>query len=163
MMRLALALMAGLLAGVAGSRYAAGLKQESARLRRWDALLARLALLMQEQAFTLPEAFRQAADGAGEPDALLRALADRLEKDRLASLGVLAASVGPSLPEAPVLQRMLTTLGAGSIDMRLQGLSAAREELRLLAAEADKAAAKDATMWSQLGWLGGACLVILLL
>ena len=58
MMRLAFALLAGLLAGRTGTLYAAGLKREASRLKRWNTLLARLSLLMQERAFSLPEAFR---------------------------------------------------------------------------------------------------------
>lgn len=161
-MHLALAILAGLLAGMTGTRYAAALKREASRLKRWEVLLARLSLLMQECAFSLPEAFREAADSLGEPDELLRALAARLEADRLTSLSELAASMGDTLPEAPVLRRMLVGLGTGSLDMRLQGLAATQEELKLLSAASAETAAKDAKMWSQLGWIGGACLVVLL-
>ena len=162
MMRLAFALLAGLLAGMTGTRYAAGLKREASCLKRWNVLLARLSLLMQERAFSLPEAFRQAADSQDEPDELLRALAARLSEDRLASLGELAATIDNTLPESPILQRMLTGLSAGSLDMRLQSLATAQEELKLLSAASAETAAKDAKMWSQLGWIGGACLVVLL-
>lgn len=161
-MHFALAILAGLLAGMTGTRYAAALKREAARLKRWEVLLARLSLLMQECAFSLPEAFREAADSPSEPDELLRALAARLEADRLTSLSELAASIDDMLPEATILRRMLTGLSAGSLDMRLQGLAATQEELKLLSAASAETAAKDAKMWSQLGWIGGACLVVLL-
>lgn len=161
-MHLALAILAGLLAGMTGTRYAAALKREASRLKRWEVLLARLSLLMQECAFSLPEAFREAADGPSEPDELLHTLAARLEADRLTSLGELATSIGDTLPEATILRRMLAGLGAGSLDMRLQALSAARTELQLLSAASAETAAKDAKMWAQLGWIGGACLVVLL-
>lgn len=162
-MHFALAILAGLLAGMTGTRYAAALKREASRLKRWEALLARLSLLIQSCAFSLPEAFREAADSPGEPDELLRTLAARLEADRLTSLSELAASMGDTLPEAPVLRRMLVGLGTGSLDMRLQALAAAQEELKLLSAASAETAAKDAKMWSQLGWIGGMCLVVLLL
>ena len=99
-MHLALAILAGLLAGMTGTRYAAALKREASRLKRWEVLLARLSLLMQECAFSLPEAFREAADGPSEPDELLHTLAARLEADRLTALSELAASIGDTLPEA---------------------------------------------------------------
>ena len=162
MIRTALALLAGLLAGLTGMRYAAGLRRESLRLKRWDTLLSRLSLMMEEQAYTLPEALRRAADQPGEADALLLRVAAALESDRLASLSTLTALVDSALPEAAVITRLLETLGTGTLDMRMHGLSHAREELRHLSDAAAESFAKDAKMWSQLGWIGGACLVVLL-
>lgn len=163
MIRGVMAVLAGLLAGVAGMRRAHGLRQAAARLRRWDALLAHLALLLNEAAFTLPEALRQAADQPEEPDGWLRALADHMAMDRLAEPEALLVRHPLPEPERGVLTRYLPRLTHGSLAARVQATEQAREEIALLARKADEVAAKDAKMWSQLGWIAGACLTILLL
>ena len=163
MIRGVMAVFAGLLAGVAGMRRARALRQNAARLRRWDALLARLALLLSEAAYTLPEALRQAADQEGEPDAWVRALADHMATDRLAEPEVLLERRPLAEPEGGVLARYLPRLTHGSLAARVQATEQARAEIALLARGAGEVADKDARMWSQLGWIAGACLTILLL
>lgn len=159
MMRAALAVIAGLLAGLLGTRYAAGLRQNAKRLTRWDGLLAHLSLLMQEQAYALPEALRLAADSGGEADAWLQSVAAQMEADPLCRAQDVPL---PDWAEAPALARMLRGISAGSLEARVQSVEAARGEIALLARTASDTSAKDARMWSQLGWLGGACLVMLL-
>lgn len=159
MMRASLAIIAGLLAGLLGTRYAAGLRQNARRLTRWDALLAHMILLMQEQACALPEAMRLAADDAGEADALMQSVAAQMEADPLFRA---QDAVLPDWPESAVLVRMLRGISAGSLAARVQSVASARAEIALLAQSAADAAGKDARMWSQLGWLGGACLAVLL-
>ncbi|MBR4081657.1 MAG: hypothetical protein IKK21_07735 [Clostridia bacterium] len=158
-MRQALAVTAGLLAGLLGTRYAAALRQNAKRLTRWDALLAHLSLLMQEQAYALPEALRQAADGGAEADALLQSIAAQMGADPLCRAQ--DASL-PDWAEAPVLARMLRGISAGSLEARVQSVESARAEIALIAQTASAASGKDAKMWAQLGWLGGACLTVLL-
>lgn len=155
-MRAVFAVMAGLLAGLIGTRYAAALRQDARRLTRWDALLSRLALLMQEKAYPLPEALHLAADASGEADAFMHSVAALMAADPLARP---QDAPLPDWPEAPVLARMLRGISAGSLDARVQSVISARSELALLARPAPD---KDAKMWSQLAWLAGACLVVLL-
>lgn len=163
MIRSALAVAAGLLTGVAGMRHARCLRQAAGQLRRWEALLARLALLLSEAAYTLPEALRQAAQQASAPDEWLRALADELVSAHGEEPAMPVLPCPLPAPEAEVMARLLPRLTHGSLAARVQAVSQAQGEMASLAQAAEEVARRDARMWSQLGWLAGACLTILLL
>ena len=161
--RAALALMAGMLCAIMGLRRAASLRSTAARLRRWACVLEHLALILSEGTLTLPEAFEQAATAPLPPDALLRALATGLRAQPLLSLSALYAAHDTPTPERDVLARLMARLGHGSLEARCQAVSQAAQELALMASDARQTADKDATMWRNLGFIGGACLTLMLL
>ena len=163
MIRAALAVMAGLLCAAAGLRRAGALKGSAARLCRWAQVLEHLALILSEGASTLPEAFEQAATGPFAPDELLRALAADLRRQPLTPLPALYAAHAQPGPEQDALARLMNRLGRGSLEMRCQAISQAAEELALLAKQSRENADRDATMWRNLGFIGGACLTLMLL
>ena len=158
-----LAVMAGLLCALAGWRRAAALQGDAARLQRWPPVLEHLALILAEGVSTLPEAFEQAATDALPPDELLRALAASLRARPLTPLPALYVAHAQPGPERDALARLMGRLGHGSLEARCQAISQAAEELALLATQARDRAGKDATMWRNLGLLGGACLTLMLL
>ena len=158
-----LAVMAGLLCAVAGLRRAASLQSTAARLRRWVDVLEHLALILSEGASTLPEAFERAATDSAAPDDLLRGLARDLRVQPLTPLPELYARLAQPGPEYDVHLRLMRRLGRGSLETRCQAVSQATEELRLLAGQARENADKDAAMWRNLGFIGGACLTLMLL
>ena len=155
--------MAGLLCAIMGLRRASGLQGSAARLHRWVQVLEHLALLLSEGALTLPEAFEQAATAPLPPDELLRALAAGLRAQPLASLASLYAAQDSPCPERDALTRLMARLGRGSLEARCQAVSQTAQELALLAADARQTADKDAVMWRNLGFIGGACLTLMLL
>ena len=163
MTRAVLAVMAGMLCALAGWRHAAALRGSAARLRRWTEVLEHLALILSEGASTLPEAFEQAATGDLPPDELLRALAADLRRQPLTPLNELYAIRALTGPEGDALKRLMDRLGRGSLEMRCQAVSQTAEELSLLAVRARENADRDATMWRDLGFIGGACLTLMLL
>ena len=163
MTRAALAVMAGLLCALAGLRRAGALQAAATRLRRWSDVLEHLALILAEGASTLPEAFEQAATAPLPPDELLRALAADLRSQPLASLSDLYAARAEPGPERDALARLMARLGRGSLEARCQAVSQAAQELSLLAEQARPSADKDAVMWRNLGFIGGACLTLMLL
>ena len=163
MTRAVLAVMAGLLCALAGWRHAAALRTSAARLHRWTEVLTHLALILSEGASTLPEALDQAATGDQPPDELLRALAADLRRQPLTPLNELYAHRALSGPEGDALKRLMDRLGRGSLEMRCQAVSQTAEELSLLAVRARENADRDATMWRDLGFIGGACLTLMLL
>ena len=158
-----LAMMAGLLCAMAGLRRASALQSTALRLRRWACAMEHLALILGEGASTLPEAFEQAATEALPPDELLRALAADLCAQPLTPLPTLYAARAVSGPEQDALTRLMSRLGRGSLEMRCQAVTQAAEELSLLAGRARETADKDAAMWRNLGFIGGACLTPMLL
>ena len=158
-----LAVMAGLLCAAAGLRRAAALKGTAIRLHRWAQVLEHLALILSEGASTLPEAFRQATTDVLAPDQLLRALSRDMLEQPLTPLPALYAARAVPGPEQDALARLMQRLGRGSLDMRCQAVSQAAEELTLLAKQARENADKDAVMWRNLGFIGGACLTLMLL
>ena len=89
MTRLLFPICAALLSTLAGLHLSTHLRQEEQRLARWGEILQHLHLLMASCAYSLPEAFRLCADGHHPPDALLRQLADELERTPLSSPGAL--------------------------------------------------------------------------
>ena len=54
-------------------------------------------------------------------------------------------------------------MGHGSKDNRVLAVEQCTEEMRLLAEAAAAKAEKDTKLWQTLGFIGGACLTILLL
>lgn len=163
MIRAMLAVMAGMLCALAGWRRASALKSSATCLRRWQEVLEHLALILSEGASTLPEAFEQAATGALPPDDLLRALAADLRSQPLTPLPALYAAHAAADPGSDALTRLMRRLSRGSLEMRCQAVSQAAEELALLAGQARETADKDATMWRNLGLIGGACLTLMLI
>ena len=163
MTRAALAVMAGLLCAAAGLRRAGAIQGTAIRLHRWTQILEHLALILAEGASTLPEAFEQAATDALAPDELLRALARDLRAQPLTPLPTLYAAHAQPGPEQDALARLMQRLGRGSLDMRCQAVSQTAEELALLAGQSRSEADRDASMWRNLGFIGGACLTLMLL
>ena len=163
MTRAALAVMAGLLCALAGLRRAAALHAAAARLHRWTDVLEHLALILAEGASSLPEAFEQAAASPLPPDELLRALASDLRSQPLTPLPNLYAAHAQPGPERDALARLMARLARGSLEARCQAVSQAAQELALLAGQARRSADKDAVMWRNLGFIGGACLTLMLL
>lgn len=163
MIRAMLAVMAGLLCAAAGVRRAGNIKRTAARLRRWTEALEHLTLILEEGTSTLPEALERAATDSAAPDALLRALAQGLRQQPLASLPDLYAACAQPGPERDTLARLMARLGRGSLDMRCQAARQAAEELALMARQSRENAEKDAAMWRSLGFIGGACLTLMLL
>ena len=163
MTRAALAVMAGLLCAAAGLRRAGAIKGSAIRLHRWTQILEHLSLILAEGGSTLPEAFEQAATDTLAPDELLRALARDLRHQPLTPLPALYAAHAQPGPEQDALSRLMQRLGRGSLDMRCQAVSQAAEELALLAKQSREEADRDAAMWRNLGFIGGACLTLMLL
>lgn len=162
-MQLMLAVMAGVLCGAAGMRHAASMRRDAARLKRWEAILERLLLLLREGAYALPDVLDMAADGAGEPDDALHALACGLRQSpRVSMLAQMQAQHLPE-PERPVLERMAGQIGRGSLTARCLAVEQAMDELRPLGIAAQEASARDGRMWTSLGWTVGACVTMLLL
>lgn len=160
MMRPLLAVMAGLLCALMGQRQARRIKEESALLHRWEAILHQLCLLLQESALSLPEAFEQAAPETSPADALLRQLASRMRSEPLIPLAQLYTPQGR---EGPALARLFAGLSSGSLESRVLAAQHAAREIALLAESSRSKADQDARMWAKLGWIGGACLTLMLL
>lgn len=160
MIRPLLAVMAGLICGVMGVRKAQCIRQENATLRRWEIILRRLCLILQEGALPLPETLDQAADEATPADMLLRRLSAGMRAEPLTSLSGLYTPQGK---EGPVLARLFSGLEQGSLESRLLAASQAAQEFALLAEASQSKAKQDAHMWATLGWTCGACLTLMLL
>lgn len=160
MMRPLLAIMAGLLCGLMGMRQAQRIREESATLHRWEIILQHLCLLLQESTLPLPEAFEQAARSDTRADELLRQLAAGMRSEPLTPLPQLYTPQGK---EGPVLARLLTGLSSGSLEARVLSARHAAQEFALLAEASRGKAGQDARMWAKLGWIGGACLTLMLL
>lgn len=163
MTRLLPALAAGVICGVAGMRQASGLRRQAAALRRWEQMLRQMAFIMQERTLPLPDVMTQAASEAGEPDQRLRRLAEAMRAEPLTPLTALYEREQPTGPEAALLGRLMERLWHGSLEHRVLALTQAAEEIALLADAFAQKTAKDARMWSQLGWAVGACLTLLLI
>lgn len=163
MNRSVLAIMAGLLCALAGMKYASSLKGESERLSRWVQLLSHLALLLREGTLSIPEALCTAADRPHPPDKLLRELAGKLTAAPMLSLADAFARCSSESTEQTVLARLFARMGHGSKDNRVLAVEQCTEEMRLLAEAAAAKAEKDTKLWQTLGFIGGACLTILLL
>ncbi|MBQ2929314.1 MAG: hypothetical protein IJD99_03770 [Clostridia bacterium] len=163
MSRMVLAVMSGLLCGLAGVKYAASLRNDALRMKRWCSLLQHLALLLQEGTLSIPEALCTAADGASPADQLLRDTALLVQNRPLLSLEAAFRQCSRNSAESPLLTRMFSRLGKGTRASRILAVEQAAQEMHLLADEASVRADKDAKLWQTLGFAGGACLTIMLL
>lgn len=164
MTRLLFPICTALLSTLAGLHLSTHLRQEEQRLARWGEILQHLHLLMASCAYSLPEAFRLCADGQHPPDALLRQLADELERTPLSSPGVLTDKLWrPPGSEKDIISRMMHLLSRGSLESRLLAVENARQEVALMHEKAARKADKDARLYQTLGWIGGLCLLLILM
>ena len=163
MIRAVLAVTAGLLAGVAGMRQARRLRGDAERLTRWENLLRHLSLILSEGASTLPEAFEQASGEDRAPDKIMRALAQGVRTCPLTPLPDVLKPLNVALPERDALLRMAERVCRGSLVSRCQAVDQTAAEIALMASSARDKAAKDARMWTTLGFVGGACLTLVLI
>ena len=118
---------------------------------------------MASCAYSLPEAFRLCADGNHPPDTLLRQLADTLERTPLSSPGALTDRLCPAISEKDIISRMMHLLSRGSLESRLLAVENARQEVALMHEKAARKADKDARLYQTLGWIGGLCLLLILM
>ena len=118
---------------------------------------------MASCAYSLPEAFRLCADGHHPPDTLLRQLADALERAPLSSPGALTDRLCPAISEKDIISRMMHLLSRGSLESRLLAVENARQEVALMHEKAARKADKDARLYQTLGWIGGLCLLLILM
>ncbi len=119
---------------------------------------------MASCAYSLPEAFRLCADGHHPPDTLLRQLADELERTPLSSPGALTDKLwSPPGSEKDIISRMMHLLSRGSLESRLLAVENARQEVALMHEKAARKADKDARLYQTLGWIGGLCLLLILM
>ncbi len=168
MLRVWLALGAGIGCGVIGMRRSAALARRSRELRRWLEALERLSLLLAESASTLPSAFRQAGS-AGSAQASLSATAGLLSQapGLSPSQAFLKAGAGyldwATAEEKAQLTAMMSDLGHGSLAMRKQAVTHTAEWLALHLRRAEEKQGKDGKLAMTLGWSVGACVALLLL
>ena len=158
-----LAIMAGLLCALAGTKYASTLKGNASRMARWVQLLSHLSLLLQEGSLSIPEALCAAADEPQQPDRLLREIALTISSDPMTSLFDAFCACKIDGTEKDVLRRLFSRLGHGTKDNRCLALRQSTEEMQMLARTASAKAEKDVKLWQTLGFIGGICLTILLL
>ena len=163
MSRAILAVMAGLLCALAGIKHASALQGDAARLKRWGQVLAHLELLLQEGTLSIPEVLCAAADGTLPPDRLLRDMAAKLSSSPLLSLSDAYAAYAEERPETALLSRLFARMGHGTKESRCLAVKQSAGEMALLAQSAAARAEKDVKLWQTLGFVGGACLTILLL
>lgn len=163
MSRTTLAVASGLLLALAGMRRASSLRSEAARLCRWMELLEQLALILSERSASLPQALRIAADRTLLPDRLCHSVAAQMHLHPVEPLGDIFARLSTPCAEHDTLLRMFSRLGRGTLESRQQAIAQAGEELALLTEQAQQRAARDAKLWQTLGWVGGACLTLLLI
>ena len=163
MIRLMLAVMAGLLCGAAGMRKAGEIRRRGAALRRWEALLEHMQLLLEQGALPLPEVFRHAACEDAPQDALLRCLAEGMGREPLVPLTEHYAREALQGQEGEILRRMMEGLSSGTAQSRSLAVSQALREVKWLQGATGEKERLDARMWITLGWTCGACLTILLL
>ena len=162
MSRTVIAIMAGLLCTLAGCKYAASLRRNASRLRRWVQLLTHLSLLLQE-GLPIPQALCAAAQEHQPPDELLRKMAASMQANPLSTPATAYQHTCDDSVEKPTLVRLFAQLGQGTRESRCLALEQAAGELRLMAESAAARAEKDVKLWQTLGFIGGTCLTILLL
>lgn len=163
MTRLLFPLCAALLSALAGMHLSAQLRQEEQRLARWGEILQHLHLLLASCAYSLPEAFRCCADKNTPPDALLQRLADEMKCVPLSSPGALTDRLYPPFGEKDLIAHMMRCISRGSLENRLLAVENARQEVLLRHAGIAKKAETDARLYQTLGWVGGLCLLLILL
>ena len=157
MTRLLFPICAALLSTLAGLHLSTHLRQEEQRLARWGEVLPHLHLLMASCAYSLPEAFRLCAD-ENRPQ-----LADALERAPLSSPGALTDRLCPAISEKDIISRMMHLLSRGILESRLLAVENARQEVALMHEKAARKADKDARLYQTLGWIGGLCLLLILM
>ena len=169
MLRVWVALGAGVCCGWIGMRRAANLGCRVRELRRWLETLQRLGLLLEESASTLPRAFRQAAAGNGTAAESLRATAQGLEQEPGLTAAQAFAQAGENClnwateEEKGQLSDMMAGIGHGSLAMRRQAVDHAAAWLELHLRKAEEKQQKDGKLAVTLGWTAGACLTLLLI
>lgn len=163
MIRSVLALMAGLLCALAGVRHASVLKCDASRMHRWVQLLQHLRLLLREGILSIPEALYSAADAQTPPDRLLRNIATMMQATPMGTAADVFQEACPPCQEQALLLRMFTRLGRGTQANRLLAVEQTADEMLLMAKHAAGKAEKDAKLWQTLGFIGGACMTLLLL
>ena len=163
MSRAVLAVMAGLLCTLAGAKHANRLRYDANRLKRWTEVLSHLELLLSEATLSIPQALCAVADSHLQPDILLRPMASAIQAQPLLSLEEAFLQCGQEVTEKPTLVRLFSRLGHGSKENRCLAVHQAAQELEFLAQGAANKAEKDTKLWQTLGFIGGACLPILLL
>lgn len=163
MSRAVLAVMAGLLCTLAGAKHANRLRYDANRLKRWTEVLCHLELLLSEATLSIPQALCAAADSHLQPDVLLRTMASAIQAQPLLSLEEAFLHCSQESTEKPTLARLFSRLGHGSKENRCLAVHQAAQELEFLAQGAANKAEKDTKLWQTLGFIGGACLTILLL
>lgn len=163
MTRLLFPLCAALLSALAGLHLSAQMRQAERRLARWIEILQQLHLLMASCAYSLPEAFRCCTEGNAPPDTLLQSLADEMTRVPLSSPDALTDRLCPPFGEKALLVRMMHQISRGSLESRLLAVENARQEMLLRHERIAKKAEKDARLYQTLGWVGGLCLLLILL
>ena len=157
------AIMAGLLCTLAGVKHASSIKADAGRLVRWTQVLEHLTLLLKEGIMSIPEALCAAADRQDLPDRLLQEMVGKMSAAPLMTPADAYDQCSFECPETDALSRMFGRLGHGTKESRCLAVTQAAEEIRLLAQYASTKADKDARLWQTLGFVGGACLTIMLL
>ena len=163
MIRAVLAVMAGLLCGLAGMKHASSLSQEAARLHRWVQVLQHLSLHLRQGMLSIPDALLACADGQTAADRLLREMVQRIQREPLLPLVEAFSRCSANETEQPLLKRMFTHLGHGLQENRRMAVEHAATEMQLLAEQSAAKAEKDVKLWQTLGLIAGLCLTILLL
>lgn len=163
MIRIVLAVLAGLLCGAAGMGRAGEIRWKGARLKRWQEILEHMQLLMEQGTLPLPEVLLQCANEDAQPDALLRKLAKAMADTPMAPIQEHWARMEEDGEEAGVLRRMMGGLSSGTLESRVLAVAQALREMQWMASAAHEKEKNDARMWATLGWTCGACLTILLL
>ncbi len=163
MTRTLLALSAGLLCvGIGVRRSHAALKRQR-RLHRWTSLMHHLALLLNEEAGSLPQVLHAAACEQDEPDRILREISRALCCTPLLSPDALPLPESLPPDEAEALRRCLRRLTQGSRESRVQAAEHCEAFFSQLFENTRAKSDADAAMWRQLGLLGGACLTLWLM
>lgn len=163
MNRLIPALGAGVSVAMMGLRHSQELHRQCIRLARWTGLTRHLALLLQEEAGSLPDVLRMAAQEKGEPDRILQSVAQRMRLQPLFLTVDIPEILRLPSNEQELLLRLFSRLTQGSRDSRVQAAQECSVQFAQLAEAARVQNEADAKMWRQLGFLSGACLTLWLM
>lgn len=164
MTRLLFPVCAALLSTLAGLHLSTHLRQEEQRLARWGEILQHLHLLMAScGVLCCRKRSGCAPDGNHPPDTATRQLADALERAAAVLAGRADGQAvsgnqrkGHHQPnDAPAQPRRL--------ENRLLAVENARQEVALMHEKAARKADKDARLYQTLGWIGGLCLLLILM
>lgn len=164
MIRLICALTSCIAAGCIGMRWASRLREDTRRLAGWLAYLDRLRLSIAQSQTTLPDALSEASCGDSSADQLCRGLAEALRSEPATSLhDHFQPMRTAAFAEDALIDRLMDALDRGMLESRLLAISQAREVLELMHRDQAARSARDAPMWTRLGWTAGACLFIMML